>query len=416
MAVFRLSAPVAAEFHGGWRLLVACAVGVGCSAIALPFYTVGPLTKPIAEAMGWARSDIQIAVIFSSGIGALTAPLTGWMIDRFGPRAVALPSLVGVSLGLLVASFATSLTMFWFGYAMTAILGAGSNPVLWSRVIAGNFEKARGAALGMALVGTAVVALVLPGLIATLIPGHGWRFALRVIALLPLVLALPVAWAWLRPVGMGRSTAQEPVARTGITWRVAVRQVRFWVIATSILLAYLAVSGALANLVPALSDRGISPAKAGAIAGTVGITMIPGRILVGVLMDRFWAPAVAGLVLLLPALACIILSQSNDPALLVAACAMLGLAAGAELDVLGYLTARYFGLTDYARIYALIYIALATGSATAPTVFSRIHDASGNYGLSFTVSAVCFLIAALLLPLLGRYPQWETNLADETDG
>ena len=404
------------EFRRGWTLLVACAVGVGCSAIALPFYTIGPLTKPIAADLGWERADIQFAVIFSSGIGALTAPLTGWLIDRFGPRTIALPSLVGVAIGMLVASFATSLTGFWTGYALAAILGAGSNPVLWSRVVAGSFEKARGAALGLALVGTALVALLLPGLVAAIVPEYGWRGALRVIAALPIVIALPIALLWLRPHAITRCGSNEARGETGRTLREALTSRHFWLITGSILFAYLAISGALTNLVPALTDSGISSGEAAAMAGTVGITMIPGRILSGVLMDRFYAPVVAAIMLVFPAIACLILRESTDAPALFAACAMLGLAAGAELDVLAFLTARYFGLVEYARIYAFIYAALATGSATAPTLFARIHDATGSYATSFTLAAGLFVLAALLLLLLGRYPQFSDTRMGEADG
>ncbi|MFD2498636.1 hypothetical protein ACFSTI_06960 [Rhizorhabdus histidinilytica] len=80
-----------AELRSNWLLLVACAIGVGCSAIALPFYSIGPLTKPVEAATGWARSDIQFAILFSSGIGALTSPVVGWLIERYGARRVALP-------------------------------------------------------------------------------------------------------------------------------------------------------------------------------------------------------------------------------------------------------------------------------------------------------------------------------------
>ena len=58
------------ELRGGWTLLVACAVGVGLSAIALPFYAIGPLTRPIEADLGWSRADIQLAILFSSGLGA----------------------------------------------------------------------------------------------------------------------------------------------------------------------------------------------------------------------------------------------------------------------------------------------------------------------------------------------------------
>ena len=395
------------ELRGGWTLLVACAVGVGLSAIALPFYTIGALTKPIEADLGWARADIQLAILFSSGLGALTAPITGWMIARFGARVVALPSILGVSLGLLIASEATSLKMFYAGFATSAILGAGTNPVLWSRVVSGSFDKARGAALGLALVGTALVALLLPSFIVALVELYGWRGALRGAALLPIGLALPLVFVWLRPDPARSAGIGSSKTLTGSTVGEAMRNYRFWILSLSILLGYLAISGILTNLVPALVDREIEAQAAAAFAGAVGITMIPGRVLVGFIVDRVWAPAVATVVLLLPAFACLVLRNTTDPGMLIIACALLGLAAGAELDLLAFLTARYFGLAHYSKIYALAYAALATGSATAPFLFASLYDRTGNYDASFVVAALFFAIAALLMPLLGRYPVFE---------
>jgi MFS transporter, OFA family, oxalate/formate antiporter len=396
------------ELRGGWTLLVACAVGVGLSAIALPFYSIGPLTRPIEADLGWSRADIQLAILFSSGLGALTAPVTGWMIDRYGARAVALPSIVGVSAGLFIASFASSLPMFYLGFVMSAILGAGTNPVLWSRVVSGSFEKARGAALGLALVGTALVALLLPSFIVALVDLAGWRMGLRGVAALPILVSLPVVFAWLRPDPEKAAGADGAPLLAGATVGEALRDYRFWVLSLSILLGYLAISGSLTNLVPALTDRGIEAQAAAAFAGAVGITMIPGRVLVGFIVDRLWAPGVAMVVLILPAIASLILRDATDPTMLLVACALLGLAAGAELDLLAFLTARYFGIAHYSKIYALAYAALATGSATAPFLFASLHDRTGSYDASFMAAALFFAIAAGLMPLLGRYPKFET--------
>lgn len=400
-----------AEIRAGWLLLLACAVGIGSSAIALPFYSIGPLTKPIEAATGWARSEIQFAIVFSSGIGALASPVVGWLIERYGARRVALPSLAGVSIGLLIASFATTLGVFWGGYALAAILGAGSAPVLWSRVVAGSFDKARGAALGLALVGTAFMALLLPNLVAAIEPDLGWRATLRVIAAVPMVVAFPLVFLFLHPAGSGAGAAAM-VAAAGLTVRQALVGYRFWVLTLSIFLAYLAISGVAPNLMPALTDRGLDAVTAAAISSAFAVSMIPGRILAGVLMDRFWAPLIAFAVLVLAAVACLILRETTDPAWLIFACALLGLTAGAELDVLAYLTSRYFGLRHYSRIYALSYVALATGSAASPTLFSRIHEATRSYDLSFSIAAWLFVISGLLVLLLGRYPDNDERITE----
>jgi len=394
---------VGAELRAGWLVLVACAVGVGSSAVALPFYSIGPLTKPIETAMGWTRSDIQLAILFSSGIGALTSPVVGWLIGRFGPRRVAIPSLVGVSTGLTIASMADSLGQFWAGYALAAILGAGSNPVLWSRVIAATFDRARGAALGLALVGTALVALLLPNLIAIAVPELGWAGALRLVAAIPVVLALPIVGLFL-PRGQAGHSSHPAREQSGFAVREALTDRRFWFLTASILCGYLAISGVSPNLVPALSDRGFDPADAARIASFFAVGMIPGRIASGFLMDRFWAPMVACGALILPAFACLMFNGSDNPAILAGGCMMLGIAAGAELDILAFLTVRYFGLRRYPQIYSFSYAALAIGSATAPTMFSRIFERTASYEASFGIAAVLFLAGATLVVLLGPYP------------
>jgi predicted MFS family arabinose efflux permease len=225
------------------------------------------------------------------------------------------------------------------------------------------------------------------------------------VALLPLMISLPIGIAWLRPAPGGASGAETQAVLAGLTVRQAVSGRRFWILGASVLAAYLAISGILANLVPTLSDRGLDPFRAASLAAFVGLAMIPGRILVGVAVDRFWAPAVGLVVIGLPILSCLILARSESTALLLLACVLLGLAAGAELDLLAFLAARYFGLAHYASIYALLYTALAAGSAFAPTLFARV-SAAGGLDAALGMAALLFGVGALLMPLLGRYPDF----------
>ena len=78
--------PMHRELRRGWLLILASSIGVICSSIVLPFYTIGALVKPLTAEFGWSRADVQLGILFSSGLGALTAPLIGWLSDRYGPR------------------------------------------------------------------------------------------------------------------------------------------------------------------------------------------------------------------------------------------------------------------------------------------------------------------------------------------
>ena len=85
------------ELTRNWVLLFAASTGVICSSIVLPFYSLGALVVPMTEEFGWTRAEFQLALLFSTGTGVLTAPAIGVIIDRFGARPVALSGLLGLS-------------------------------------------------------------------------------------------------------------------------------------------------------------------------------------------------------------------------------------------------------------------------------------------------------------------------------
>jgi sugar phosphate permease len=172
----------------------------------------------------------------------------------------------------------------------------------------------------------------------------------------------------------------------------------------SILAVYLALSGIGTNLMPALTDAGFTSTQAATMQSVFGIAVILGRVAVGYLVDRFWAPAVAALALGLPALGCLILAEPASLGLVAVAVLLIGGAAGAELDLMSFLATKYFGLRHYAKIYATLYALLAVAGGTAPMLFARTFDLTRSYTTSFLITAGLFVFGAVILLTLGRYP------------
>jgi cyanate permease len=83
---------------------------------------------------------------------------------------------------------------------------------------------------------------------------------------------------------------------------------------------------------------------------------------------------------------------------------LIGLTAGAEFDLLAYLTGRYFGMKNYGFLYAIQTIGLLLTAGLSPPIFGRVYDQMGSYDPALMVSAGLFLCAPPLLLLLGRYP------------
>lgn len=406
------------EFHAGWRVLVASSLGVACGASPVPFNSLGPMTVPIAEEFGWGRAEVQLSILWFTLAVMFIVPIVGTLADRYGVRRVAIGTLV--AFGLLFGAISmtpASLAAFYALWFIAGLLGGGSTPVTWTRAVNGWFNRHRGLALAITLVGTGIAAMVLPSFTTWLIERFGWRLAFVGLAMLPLAIALPFAIAWFREpdaAHIARLAAQAGTSASaptqGVTLREALRNYRFWVLAASILLVAAGIAGTITNLQPLLMDHGFTPEAAARTVGAIGVSIIFGRLLAGFLMDRFWAPGVVLPMLLLPAIACLLLVDHDITQMsALAAAALVGFASGAETDVVAYFCARYFGLKHYGRIYGLLYTVFGFASGIAPWIFARVYDTTGSYNPILYVAAVAFGIGALLLLTLGRYPDFRNT-------
>jgi MFS family permease len=397
------------EFDGGWPVLLAGVLGVACGASPVPFNVIGFLFAPLDAEFGWGRAEVSIGITIFGVVAALLAPLYGWMADRYGVRRVALLSLA--AFGLSFAAFyltPPSLSGFYAMWLLLGLVGIGSTPVTWSRAINMWFFRHRGLALGILLLGTSLAAIVVPKLAVWAIEGYGWRQMFIVVAGLPLLVALPVGLLLFReprPEERPAAIASTTGRLTGISLGAALRDRRFWLIWLSILLIAFAYGGAHIHMPSIVGDHGFAPADAASIMGIVGIGILSGRIITGLLLDRFWAGAVAFPLLCMPAIACFMLmGQTPNLPIVSVAAFMLGFAAGAESDLIAYLAGRYFGMAHYGRIYGMLYMPFGLFSAVSPAVYGRVRDSTGSYDAMLTAAAAMFVAGGALLLLLGRYP------------
>ncbi len=395
------------EFSRGWTVLLAALVATMCGASPVPFNTIGSFLKPLSAEFGWNPGQIMIGIMCYGLTGCIMAPIVGALADKYGARRVGLLSLIGFGLAFAGVGLVSSLPMFYVMYVLIGLLGVGSTPITWSRAVNLWFVQNRGLALGIMLLGTGVAGFILPSLTVYLINNAGWRWAYGVIALLPLLVALPIVIAFMREPKPGEVPSADAGAstKTGFTLSAALRDKRFWIMIVSFTLVSIAYGGFHTNLQNMIRLKGISDGAGALIAGCVGLSIIVGRVGTGLLVDRFWAPLVALPLLSMPALACgIFITDAPPLALIVLAAVMLGFAAGAETDLIAYLAGRYFGMAYYGRIYGMLYAAFAGGSAISPPLYGYVVSTHGNYTPILIASAVMFVAGAILLMLLGRYP------------
>jgi MFS transporter, OFA family, oxalate/formate antiporter len=406
------------EFSLGWKILLAGFLGTMCGASPLPFNVLGFLFKPLEAEFGWNVQQVSIGITIFGITASLLAPVFGWLADRYGVRKVAIWSLVGFILAFSSLYFTPpTLAGFYFLWLLVGLIGIGSTPVTWSRGLSLWFVKQRGLALGLMLVGTSAAAFIVPQLAVWSSDNFGWRAIFPVVALMPLLIALPATLVLFREP----TEAERPAALSsatgdliGMTFGQAIRTRQFWLLWLSIFVIASAYGGAHIHMPNILADHGIDRGAAAGIMGVVGLGLLFGRVGVGFLLDRIWGPYVAFPVLCLPAIACyLLMGTSSEMMIITAAAFFLGFAAGAESDLIAFLAARYFGMAHFGRIYGMLYMPFGLMSAISPVLYGTVRLKTGSYDMMLIAAAALFVFGGALLLLLGRYPD-EQSVAEKS--
>ncbi len=413
-----MASDVMDEFRRGWRPLLASSIGNGAGLSGLAFYTFGVFVVPLVEAFGWTRGTVSGAAS-SLIIGtAITAPIIGSIIDRYGVRRVGIGSMIALALGYAVLSqLGDSIAMFYAAWFALSLIGGGTTPVVWTRTVGVWFDRGRGLALGLALAGSGFASLFAPVLTNKAITAWGWQGGYLAIGAFILFLAVPLIALFLKdrppvaaPATSGLAAGTGPGAAPelpGLSLEEARRTAAFWKIAIGFFFVSGVVAALIINLVPLLIDRGLDRADAAAIASVMGIAVLGGRIGIGFLLDRLHAPAVARTLLGLCAGGCLLLSLGDVPGWVIGLAVMsLGLAAAAEVDLVAFLTSRFFGMKAYGKIYGWQLTAFYLGAAIGPFAAGRAYDHFQSYLPVLYFAAVALLFGAIVTGTLGKPPEF----------
>ena len=402
------------EFSYAWRIVIASALGIGLGLSPIPIYTIGVFAAPLAEEFNWSIDKVFMALPVLTLCVLLLSPLMGLVVDRVGVRKCAIGSVIGFGLALMLHSFNQgSFTQYLITWVIVAILGVGTLPITWTRVINNWFSDCRGLALGCSLVATGFFGIFAKFYVAYLIDAFGWRAAFVGLGLLPLLISLPVVYLFFRDTDDAALLEhQKPVNTSqvasngvpGYTARQAFTDWRFWLMCLCFISISFGVGGAIPNLENLFDSKGFDRGDAVAPASLIGVSVVFGRLGGGYLIDKYWAPGIAVVMLVLPALSCYFLMQGNlSFATAAVSVLLIGLTAGAEQDLMAFLVVRYFGMKSYGVIYGVLYSCFALGAGIGPWVLSRVYASTGTYDQILGYVGIAFVIGSLPLLLLGRY-------------
>ncbi len=394
------------ELANNKGVLAAAVLGLTVGMLSGLFYSMGTLIPVWEGEFGWSRGNMSLSLTFVTVALFFCGPIAGHLGDRFGASRVGAISLASYG-GLLIvlAASMSELWQLWVGYIMLAILGAGSTAIVLIRPIAAAFDKRRGIAMGICMTGAGIAGFWVPQFVAYLIILDGWRTALMALGALA-VLAAPLVWLGFR--GYGKAVETDDGIDYGPSFAEALRTRPFWVLSLMAIAMSLGVGGLVVHFVPFFTDLGADVVQAAQIASILGLASVAGRIGVGMLLDRMPAPFVA-LGALVTAAFGILLLYLFGLQFAPFAVALVGLAAGAEVDLVAYLCSRQFGSRAYGTIYGWQYSVFVMGYGFSPFLVGLSRDHFGNYDMALLASSGAVALAGVLALLLRSRPEFEAK-------
>ena len=390
------------EFSRHWLLVLVCAVGIGVGVSSLPFYTQGLFIEAWIADFGWTRAQASLGMLGSTLALAAVLPFIGSIVDRYGLVMPVMISLVGLSLAyVLLGLFVQSITTFVVLAMLQAVLGSASSPLAYTRAINTVFNKQRGLALGVALSGAGVAATFGPALISKAIDAFGWRGAYFSMALFTLIVGTVIVIVISRLNG-AKTPANIDTAAASKGFKLARASRTYWTIMAAIFFLSLGLGGLMIHFVPILLDVGFTTSAAVKIAGVIGIAVVLGRLLVGFAVDRIFAPRVA-IAILIACISGVLALALLGTAVAVPAAFVIGFSVGAEVDLIGYLVARYFGIHAYGQIYGRQYSTFLIATGLSPVILGAVRDATGSYTASLWTAAAFMAVSAALFAKLPKF-------------
>ncbi|MEN3976945.1 MFS transporter [Emcibacter sp. SYSU 3D8] len=398
-------------WYYGWNV-----VGVGMSFQAITFgltlYVYGFWVKPLADEFGASRFDIMLGLMLLNVVMGLAAPFAGRAMDIKPIRLLIIGGALAMAAGFVIAGLAPALWVFVGAYALLVSMGVLlAGPLASSTLSAKWFRARRGLAIGWSSVGTSIGGLAMPAVVTWLILNEGWRNAHFAMALIVLVGIVPVVWLIVANTPEDKGIEPEPEstkphliaqaakARPWTTGQILSER-SFWAAAIAFGFLTMVFGGVQAHLVPYVQDRGLAGENPAILMSVMAFAGIIGKILFGAATDRlshrllFYSASVV----LAAALILLRLLPSFD--VLIVASALLGLATGGFLPLIGAVVAGQFGPIAFGRVMGLLGPFTMPVAVLGPPLAGYIFDLTGSYVQAFELFLGMIVIAGVAVIFL----------------
>ena len=404
--------PLSLPFYYGWFVISLCFLTTLTSAGVRSSPSV--LIHPLEAEFGWSRTLIASAVSMNLLLFGIAAPLSGFLIDRFGPRKVMMGSLSLLIVGVSGTMMMTQFWQFFLVWGVIVGLGAGGvGSVLTATVGNRWFVAKRGLALGILGSASSTGQIIFLPLFMAMITYAGWRLGSMALIIVALIL-LPLIFLFMRddpsevglePYGSGdpKATAIGGAAslrgmsakNATITAKEVVTHPTFWLLAASFFVCGGTANGLIGtHLIPHEIEIGIPQIAAASLLGIMGGLNMVGTIFSGWMIDKVQPQRWLALVYALRGVSLLFLPFVDDFTGLVIFAIVYGLDWFATVPPSMAITADTFGRQNVGKVYGWIFMSHQIGAAIMASAAGAIRTWMGDYQFAFLSGGVIAMIAA----------------------
>ena len=400
----------------GWVMLSVGFLGMLATGPGQSF-TISIFVNPLIEELGLSRTMIASAYSVGTLVAALGLTYVGRLIDRFGARWML--AVLAFCLGLVCLFFPFVSGIVALSVAFTAVrfLGQGALTLGSTNLVSQWFSRRRGTALSINSLGFALGNALYPPLVQWSIHQVGWRMSWVILGICVMGVMIPLALilvvnkpeeAGMLPDGDGpesnkaKETADRRDLDEGFTLSEALQTVTFWVLAFSLAVPSMLVTGMIFHQISYFEEQGFTAQVAANIFPVLALSMVICMIIYGKLLDRYQAQHTVSGGIFTMAIAMWLLLMANTPFLANLYGVAVGMASAAMMLNSSYVWPRYFGRKHLGSIQGAGYTAMVVGAALGPLPFGMAYDWLGRYDeavfwLSF-LPAFCALVVFFTKP------------------
>jgi MFS family permease len=367
----------------------------------------GVLILPIEKGMGWNRTLLSTAVSIGLLLFGLAGPLTGWLIDRMGPRRVMLAGLTLIGLAMLASAGMNApwqLLLFWGGLSG---LGTGLVSSVMGATVANRwFVARRGLVVGIFGAATSAGQLIFLPAIVGMTRVLGWRGVSMGLAGLAALLLLPVfllirdspADLGLAPYGLGSAPAASgPRPGALAVMQVAIRTPAFWLLAGTFFICGVTSNGLIGtHFVPYAIEWGVTDVTAASTLALMGMMNFAGTLGSGYLTDRYDPRVLLAVYYGFRGLSLLLLPFVHDALGLSIFAVLFGLDYIATVPPTTALVADAFGRENVGTVFGWVFCAHQVGASLAAWLGGVARESLGSYSVAFLAAGVLAGVATLM--------------------